>query len=336
MKTTLFCIILMTAVAAAETPGELAALAESSNEELKFYSAQVAALPAALKAEAPVIEQPLEFPSRSGLRQAVLGLDAEMAGLYLAEFREVLGSEVRLKAMEYASASRKAEVAADLAARISALVKMLADRPAAGVEALVERRILEGAALPFAAQAAESKVRAALLKREINALLGRDGDAPLDVNMEESLPPEVAESGSGSPLVLGIREAQLSRGLGGLEAGADLEEFEIGGWFTREGIGAVEPASGLTRPGANAGENLEARRTRLLDDARRKLGQARFRRKLALDAAILVAVAILGALAYYGAPLLVPRTDIALPLSSCDLGKGSCTIELPTGGSEEV
>lgn len=60
------------------------------------------------------------------------------------------------------------------------------------------------------------------------------------------------------------------------------------------------------------------------------------RRKLALDAAILVAVAILGALAYYGAPLLVPRTDIALPLSSCDLGKGSCTIELPRGGSAEV
>lgn len=64
-------------------------------------------------------------------------------------------------------------------------------------------------------------------------------------------------------------------------------------------------------------------------------GPARSRRKLALDALVLLAVAALGALAYFAAPMLAPRTDVALPLSSCKLGDGPCRIDLPEGGSAE-
>lgn len=59
-------------------------------------------------------------------------------------------------------------------------------------------------------------------------------------------------------------------------------------------------------------------------------------RRLILDVAILLALAALGFAGYHLAPLLSPRTDVALPVSSCDLGKTSCTIALPAGGQVEV
>ena len=139
------------------TPEELVNLALSNNPELRFYEQQVAALPKASSAMSPIIPQPLDFPSRENFRRAVLNLDAELARFYLAEFRFALAGQVRLKAMEYQAAMETGVIASDLASRISTLVRMLEERPAAGVQALIERRILEGAALPFVRQAAEAR-----------------------------------------------------------------------------------------------------------------------------------------------------------------------------------
>ncbi|MCB1967037.1 MAG: hypothetical protein H6941_12345 [Candidatus Accumulibacter sp.] len=54
-----------------------------------------------------------------------------------------------------------------------------------------------------------------------------------------------------------------------------------------------------------------------------------------LDAAILLTLAILGVIGYRLAPLLSPKADIALPLSSCKLEQQSCTATLPDGGELE-
>ena len=59
-------------------------------------------------------------------------------------------------------------------------------------------------------------------------------------------------------------------------------------------------------------------------------------RKLLIDAGIVVALIFLGVAGYLLAPMLTPRTDVALPLSSCDLAKGPCSIALPGGGQVEV
>ena len=59
-------------------------------------------------------------------------------------------------------------------------------------------------------------------------------------------------------------------------------------------------------------------------------------RKLLLDLLILLALVVLGGAGYLLAPLLTPQTDVSLPISSCDLGKTPCTIELPGGGQVEV
>lgn len=58
-------------------------------------------------------------------------------------------------------------------------------------------------------------------------------------------------------------------------------------------------------------------------------------KKLLLDALILLSLAVLGVIGYKLAPLLNPKTDIALPLSGCDLAKQACVATLPDGGQLE-
>ncbi len=58
-------------------------------------------------------------------------------------------------------------------------------------------------------------------------------------------------------------------------------------------------------------------------------------KKLLLDLAILLALALLGVLGYKLAPLFNPKTDVALPLSSCNLSQQACAATLPDGGQLE-
>lgn len=287
MKKLIFLLAVTTAGLASEpafTPDQLVTIAASDNPELRFYEKQVAALPKPVQATAPEVAQPLDFPSREAFRRAVLNLDADLARLYLAEFRFILASEVRIKTMEYQAATEVAATANDLASRISALVKMLEERPAAGVQSLIERRILEGAALPFVRQAAESTVQARLLRTEINGLLGRKLDAALTVTGSSALPAEEAVQSSAEPLLLKIREAEIARGLAGLNAASEVESFAVGGWFTREGLGASEAVEGVTRPGPTSGATAKQTRERLIDDARRKIARETTQRQAAVAA----------------------------------------------------
>ncbi|MBL8393932.1 MAG: hypothetical protein JNK99_04150 [Candidatus Accumulibacter sp.] len=58
-------------------------------------------------------------------------------------------------------------------------------------------------------------------------------------------------------------------------------------------------------------------------------------KNLLLDAAILLALAIVAVVGYKLAPLLNPKPDIALPLSNCDLNQQACVATLPDGGQIE-
>jgi outer membrane protein, heavy metal efflux system len=274
------------------TPEELVNLALLDNPELHFYEQQVAALPKPSDAKSPVIPQPLDFPSRENFRRAVLNLDAELARFYLDEFRFALAGQVRLKAMEYQAAMETSVTASDLASRISTLVRMLEERPAAGVQALIERRILEGAALPFARQASEAGVRTNLLLIELNGLLGRKPNVELSVTGSFVLPRETQAKQSSDSLLLKIREAEIARGLVGLDPASEIESFAVGGWFTRDGLGASEALAGLTRPSATAGSTFAQRRERLFEDARAKLARETAQRQAAVQAARKMAEAI--------------------------------------------
>lgn len=285
------CAGFLVATASAQTPDELVAEALANNPELKFYTAQIASLPKATQSQSPKIAFPLDFPSRGKMRTAVLNLDKELAELYLAEFRFALGGTVRLKAMEYQAATETAESAKDLASRTAALVKMLEERPAAGVPAVIERRILEGASLPFIRTAAEERVAKNLLRSELNGLLGRKPDEELTVKNGLVGPPKVSGANADT-LAQKIRESEIARGLAGLDPALDVEGFEVGPWFTKEGLGASDPLAGITAPGATGGSSPTERRKRLIEDAQTKLEREISIRRASLEAAKEVADAI--------------------------------------------
>lgn len=58
-------------------------------------------------------------------------------------------------------------------------------------------------------------------------------------------------------------------------------------------------------------------------------------KNLLLDAAMLIAVAVVGAVGYQLAPLLDPQSDVALSLSTCHLEQHACVATLPDGGQIE-
>jgi cobalt-zinc-cadmium resistance protein CzcA len=228
------------------TIGALVEEALANNPELKFYEAEVSGVK--MPATAVAIPQPLNFPARATLRQAVLNQDPELAKLSLAEMRIVLAAQVRLLALEIIAHKELADAAKDVSSTSDSLVKMLTERPPAGVEALLERRILRGASLPTVKTAKTAEAEMAQLRIQLNGLLGRAPEAELNLPPHLPLPElEAVEIDAllAQSLKLKVREAQIRRGVFGTEAAREAEEFSVGPHFTEEGIGATGEIAGL-------------------------------------------------------------------------------------------
>lgn len=268
----------------AETPDQLAEEALRANPELRYYESLLAG---SAKGSPPVLTQPLNFRSAEALRDALLNQDKPLAALYLAEFRFALAAEVKLRAIAYQGTTESAAVATDLAARVQALAKMLEQRPAAGTESIIERRILEGASLPFVRTAATEKLEAEQGRLELNALLGRTPEAPLVVTDAFALPSPDDLPSPAQRLLMAQREAELARGLTGFDPITATEKFTAGGWFTQEGLGAFEPLETVTQPAGARTTQLE----RLRADAQRRLDRELARRTMAYRGALEVAQA---------------------------------------------
>lgn len=251
----------------AETIDALIAEALKANPELHFYEAQLSTLSKGVETKPPVLAQPLAFRSSDALRDALLNRDRELAALYVEEFRFALAAEVRLRAIAYQGSLESAATSGDLAGRIQALVKMLEQRPAAGTESLIERRILEGAALPFVRVAAEQKLTASQARIALNHLLGRPAKSPLTVTDAFVLPSKEKPAAPSEALLIAQRKAELARGLSGFDAIESVEQFPVGSWFTREGLGAFDPLDMVTQFGGSS----IPQRERLLADAERKI-----------------------------------------------------------------
>ena len=146
--------------------------------------------------------------------------------------------------------------------------------------------------MPFLRHAAQAEVKSELLRTELNGLIGRKANEQLNVTGDLALPSESLDRTAGEPLLLNIREAEIARGLVGLDAASEIESFAVGGWFTRAGLGASEAVAGVTRPGATAGSTIGETKTRLLEDARIKLTRETTQRRAAAKAAREVAAAV--------------------------------------------
>jgi cobalt-zinc-cadmium efflux system outer membrane protein len=162
------------------------------------------------------VAQTFEWPGRIALRKAVANRQIELASLGLERFRAGLAARARYLGRAVFVAQEKAAATREVAGRLGALLEVLVQRDPAGVAPLLDRRIIEAAAVTLNRQSgsAAQELDAALI--ELNQLRGAPPDARMRLAGESSIPTnapplqillEAARTGN---FDLRAREAELS------------------------------------------------------------------------------------------------------------------------------
>ena len=128
------------------------------------------------------LAQPLEFPGRMALRKAIASRQIEIAELGLAQFRATLASRVREVAYRLFIAQAEADAAVQAAARGQELAEVLVQRDPAGINPLLESRLIEASVITLNERAAEAATHVRGLAMELNQLRGK----PLDTDVRIS------------------------------------------------------------------------------------------------------------------------------------------------------
>ncbi|HXG47843.1 MAG TPA: TolC family protein [Methylomirabilota bacterium] len=289
---TIACCLTLVPVAGVATltnspPTAAAALvreALTSNPELRFYEAELAAALAVRKATPRLaspevsgslghkrareaggqlagegtawsvsISQTFEWPGRLGLRKAIANHDVTLAELGFDRFKLALAARVRAQAHLLATATEKARVARTVADRYRALREVLVQRDPAGVTPQLELRILEATEVTLRRRATEADLAANDARLALNQLLGRPPDGPLAVDLTD-LPLPVAPglatllaAAQTNNFELRLRAAELEQ-QGFRVALAKNERwpsFSVGPQFSEENAGEQERVLGL-------------------------------------------------------------------------------------------
>lgn len=141
------------------------------------------------------VAQPLEFPGRIALRKAIANRQVEMAELGLNQFRATLASRVREAAYQLHIAQAHAQAAEQAAQRGQELIEVLVQRDPAGVNPLLETRLIEASVITLNVRAIEALTQATALTGELNQLRGKPLHsevhiAPASLSFAELPPPE--------------------------------------------------------------------------------------------------------------------------------------------------
>lgn len=202
--------LLRRSFAADESPVALDALvtrALSTNPELAFYEAEVAAAKGERKAVgtranpalstelgrkrvrgdvsaegtawAVSIQQEFEWPGRIPLRKAIADRQIQLAENGLEQFRAALSAEVRKRGFALYAAQRRANAAQEVAVRGEELVSTLVQREPAGVAPLLERRAIEASVIKLRREASEAAAEAQSALFELNQLRGAPIELPV-------------------------------------------------------------------------------------------------------------------------------------------------------------
>jgi cobalt-zinc-cadmium efflux system outer membrane protein len=237
------------------------------------------------------VMQTFEFPGKASLRKAIAGKNIRLAELGLRQFRKALEGKIRSLALQHLAATANATAAAEVSERCTALIKLLRERPLAGVPQLLELRVIEGNLSELQQSAKEFAQAREETRLELNALLGLPANQPLAVQTELKPPAVIGNDlntlvmqGLSDNLQLKIREVEVEKAVKQVSA-AKLEvapDFSVGPFFSQDKAGDLEEnfgaATTVTLPlwDWNQG-NIEAAKARrqqadaLLLDAKHKV-----------------------------------------------------------------
>ncbi|MGV3772127.1 MAG: TolC family protein [Verrucomicrobiales bacterium] len=126
------------------------------------------------------LAQPLEFPGRVGLRKAIANRQIELAEMGMQQFKATLAFTVRAVAYRLYTAQALAEASENAAHRSQELVETLVQRDPAGINPLLEMRLIEACVISLNRNATDAMNHAKALSAELNQLRG----APLHADVK--------------------------------------------------------------------------------------------------------------------------------------------------------
>ncbi len=208
--------LLATARAQEATPGKTISLPAivseitTSNPELKFYEAEIAAAKAGLRVSSAFnnpelsldlgrrkvtdptgaivgegtawgvsVSQTFEWPGRLALRKAVANQQVELAELGLGRFRAALEARASTLAFGLYASAEKGAAVREVADRFAALKATFLARDPAGITPLLETRVIEAQELALQRRATEAELAAQAALIELNQLRGVPVTTPL-------------------------------------------------------------------------------------------------------------------------------------------------------------
>ena len=255
----------------------------AGNPELKFYNAEIAVAKSArsvagrfsnpelnldlgqkrirnddARAEgiafSVALAQPIEWPGRLGLRKAIADRDIALAELGLKQFRAFLAARVKVLGYALATQQENAAAAADVADRISRVKEVIIQREPGGIGPLLEAKILEASEVTVQSKASEAAVEMQKALLELNQLMGRRADSPLQVKRTEFTPSKPAalvdllHQAAQNNYAIRVRRAELEQQ--GLKVALSENEryptFIVGPSVSHENAGDKETVIGLS------------------------------------------------------------------------------------------
>ena len=205
-------------------------------------------------AYAVTLAQPVEWPGRLGLRKAIADRDIDLAELGLKRFRAFLAARVKVLAYALATQQENAAAAAEVAERFTSVMEVLVQREPGGVAPLLEAKIIEAAEVTIQRRAGEAAVEMQKAMLELNQLMGRRADSPLEVRRTEFPAPKLAplmsllNDAAANNYDLRVRRAELEQQ--GLKVSLAQNEryptFTVGPSVSQAHAGDTETVIGLS------------------------------------------------------------------------------------------
>lgn len=261
---------------------KLAAEALAQNPEAKFYASEIVAATAGRRVSGRLgnpeldleigqkrssggdfsaeglaysvsVAQPIEWPGRRGLRQAIANGDVKLARLGLERFKTRLTGKVRSLAFRLTTAQDKAATAEEVSNRFNAVKEVLVQRETGGVTPMLEIKAIDAASVVMEKEAFEAAVEMQKVLLELNQLMGKRADSPLVVaRAEYDFPktPSIAElmaSALGNNYRMHIRRAELAQ-QGFRVSLAKNERYptiKVGPYYSQEEAGEREREAGI-------------------------------------------------------------------------------------------
>ncbi len=127
--------------------------------------------------------QTFEFPGKAGLRKAMADHDVRLAGLALDQLRLEIAAEARRLAVRWLTFEQEARAAREVADRSETLVQLLGKRTPAGVQFLLDQRVVEASLVNILNRAREAEETRDQTRIALNILRGWRPNDPPDVAM---------------------------------------------------------------------------------------------------------------------------------------------------------